>query len=242
MPSRALAAKAVLCATNNRPGTGLRSKTVVAYSSHGVIRPTSASASTSTIRHHHHHNLTPMDDDLLAKLFFANSQWSKAVIEKEPDFFKKSTEGQHPKVRFCFLSLHRRPTRPQFLWIGCSDSRVPESVVTASPPGYIFVHRNIAKQVAQRPPLFSDPIDARSCSTANSTPMTKVRSLCSHTPSGISRISSIVTSPLSIDFWDSDRRRSPRRWPHVLRWCRGRSQNRYRSTSTESRAGAPALA
>jgi len=72
-----------------------------------------------------------MDDHTLAKLFSANSQWAKAVTETDPDFFERSAKGQHPKI----------------LWLGCSDSRVPESVVTASPPGFIFVHRNIANQI-----------------------------------------------------------------------------------------------
>jgi len=49
---------------------------------------------------------------------------------KQPDFFKKSAEGQSPKL----------------LWIGCADSRVPESIVMAAKPGDIFVHRNIANQ------------------------------------------------------------------------------------------------
>jgi hypothetical protein len=108
MPSRALATKAVLCATNSRPGTGLRPRTIVAYSSHGSIRLASASASTSTsaLRHHPHHNLTPMDDNILAKLFSNNSQWAKAVTETDPDFFERSVrEGQHPKVRFFLLKL-----------------------------------------------------------------------------------------------------------------------------------------
>ncbi|KAI0311819.1 carbonic anhydrase [Amylostereum chailletii] len=69
-------------------------------------------------------------DPSIARLFTANAQWSKAVNKAEPDFFAKSAEGQSPKV----------------LWIGCADSRVPESVLTASRPGDIFVHRNIANQ------------------------------------------------------------------------------------------------
>jgi len=70
-------------------------------------------------------------DEALARIFLSNSQWAKAVNAAEDSFFKQSVEGQSPK----------------FLWIGCSDSRVPESVITASRPGDIFVHRNIANQV-----------------------------------------------------------------------------------------------
>ncbi|KAJ7940452.1 carbonic anhydrase [Mycena leptocephala] len=65
----------------------------------------------------------------LFKFFALNSEWAKRVQSQEPNFFAKSATGQ----------------APQILWIGCSDSRVPESVVTAVRPGEIFVHRNIAK-------------------------------------------------------------------------------------------------
>ncbi|KAF8263460.1 carbonic anhydrase [Lactarius quietus] len=73
-----------------------------------------------------------MGDSVLQKLFSANAQWAEAVKKAEPDFFDKSANN---------------PQKPKILWLGCSDSRVPESVVTASPPGYIFVHRNIANQI-----------------------------------------------------------------------------------------------
>jgi hypothetical protein len=45
-----------------------------------------------------------------------NRQWVEDVTEEDPNFFIESAKGQHPKI----------------LWIGCSDSRVPEAVVTAS--------------------------------------------------------------------------------------------------------------
>ncbi|KAF9228209.1 carbonic anhydrase [Gyrodon lividus] len=67
---------------------------------------------------------------VVEELLFANKQWAETVDEAEPGFFKESTKGQYPKI----------------LWIGCADSRVPESVVTGSKPGEIFVHRNIANQ------------------------------------------------------------------------------------------------
>ncbi|KAJ7775092.1 carbonic anhydrase [Mycena metata] len=66
----------------------------------------------------------------LYRFFALNSEWAKRVEIQEPGFFAESTKGQTPQV----------------LWIGCSDSRVPESVVTAVRPGEIFVHRNIANQ------------------------------------------------------------------------------------------------
>ncbi|KAI0325955.1 carbonic anhydrase [Cubamyces sp. BRFM 1775] len=69
-------------------------------------------------------------DYILARLLSNNAQWAEDVEKVEPGFFAQSAKGQSPKV----------------LWIGCSDSRVPESVVTASKPGDIFVHRNIANQ------------------------------------------------------------------------------------------------
>lgn len=71
------------------------------------------------------------DSNALTKLLESNAQWAKTVISADPDFFKRSAKGQFPK----------------FLWLGCSDSRVPESVITASRPGDIFTHRNIANQV-----------------------------------------------------------------------------------------------
>ncbi|KAI8974215.1 carbonic anhydrase 1 [Trametes punicea] len=68
---------------------------------------------------------------ILAQLLSNNARWADEVKKRDPNFFVQSAaEDQTPKI----------------LWFGCSDSRVPESVVTASMPGDIFVHRNIANQ------------------------------------------------------------------------------------------------
>ncbi|KAH9915940.1 carbonic anhydrase [Epithele typhae] len=69
-------------------------------------------------------------DYVLARLLVHNELWAKEITAKHPHFFKDLAKNQTPKV----------------LWIGCADSRVPQSVVTASLPGDIFVHRNIANQ------------------------------------------------------------------------------------------------
>lgn len=62
------------------------------------------------------------------KLLMANQAWAKDKKELQPDFFDKISKGQSP----------------EFLWIGCSDSRVPAEEITGAHPGEIFVHRNIA--------------------------------------------------------------------------------------------------
>ena len=65
--------------------------------------------------------------DLLAN----NRRWAADVTAKEPDFFEKLAQQQ----------------APQYLWIGCSDSRVPATQIVDLPPGEIFVHRNVANVV-----------------------------------------------------------------------------------------------
>lgn len=65
------------------------------------------------------------------KLLLENKAWAKEMEEEDPDFFK----------RLSALQL------PEFLWIGCSDSRVPADKITGTQPGEIFVHRNIANMV-----------------------------------------------------------------------------------------------
>jgi len=71
-----------------------------------------------------------MPAELIARLLDNNATWASDVSHAEPTFFPESAKGQSPKL----------------LWIGCADSRVPESVVVACKPGEIFVHRNIANQ------------------------------------------------------------------------------------------------
>lgn len=65
------------------------------------------------------------------KLLEGNKQWASEQLEKDPMFFEKMTPSQ----------------APEYLWIGCSDSRVPAETITGARPGEIFVHRNIANLV-----------------------------------------------------------------------------------------------
>lgn len=64
-------------------------------------------------------------------LFEKNKKWAEALKEEDPDFFLRLANQQSPK----------------YLWIGCSDSRVPATEVVDLLPGEIFVHRNIANLV-----------------------------------------------------------------------------------------------
>ena len=65
------------------------------------------------------------------KLLLQNKAWSEEKLELDKDFFNRLAHQQKPK----------------FLWIGCSDSRVPANEITGTDPGEVFVHRNIANMV-----------------------------------------------------------------------------------------------
>ena len=67
----------------------------------------------------------------LRELLERNKAWAKKVREEDPDFFKRLSQLQSPK----------------YLWIGCSDSRVPANQITGLQPGEVFVHRNVANIV-----------------------------------------------------------------------------------------------
>lgn len=65
------------------------------------------------------------------RLFANNREWASSQVKRDPEFFKTLSRGQ----------------QPEYLWIGCSDSRVPAEQITGTLPGEIFVHRNIANMV-----------------------------------------------------------------------------------------------
>lgn len=65
------------------------------------------------------------------KLLLQNKAWAQEQVEDDPDYFKRLAKQQ----------------APEFLWIGCSDSRVPANQVTGTQPGEMFVQRNVANLV-----------------------------------------------------------------------------------------------
>ncbi len=69
----------------------------------------------------------------LESLLASNVAWSDAIAREQPDFFPKLAHQQ----------------TPQYLWIGCSDSRVPANQIVGLLPGELFVHRNVANVVVQ---------------------------------------------------------------------------------------------
>ncbi len=68
---------------------------------------------------------------VLRQLFENNRAWAEEVSSRDPGFFRR-------------LSLQQAP---EYLWIGCSDSRVPANQVVGLMPGELFVHRNVANVV-----------------------------------------------------------------------------------------------
>jgi carbonic anhydrase len=75
--------------------------------------------------------MTDSSDDI-AQLFLNNQVWAAEMERDEPGFFGRLAAQQKPK----------------FLWIGCSDSRVPANQITGLAPGEVFVHRNVANVVS----------------------------------------------------------------------------------------------
>lgn len=69
--------------------------------------------------------------ETLNHLFENNKQWAGRILRQDPEFFRKLSGQQSP----------------QYLWIGCSDSRVPANEIVGLLPGELFVHRNIANLV-----------------------------------------------------------------------------------------------
>jgi carbonic anhydrase len=67
----------------------------------------------------------------LKNLLDNNRAWREQILKEDPDFFDKLAHQQSP----------------EYLWIGCSDSRVPANQITGLMPGEVFVHRNVANQV-----------------------------------------------------------------------------------------------
>jgi carbonic anhydrase len=65
------------------------------------------------------------------KLLLENKAWAAEKVNDDPEFFDRLAHLQ----------------TPEFLWIGCSDSRVPANEITGTQPGEIFVHRNVANMV-----------------------------------------------------------------------------------------------
>lgn len=69
--------------------------------------------------------------DTYHKLLKNNKEWASIQVAEDPEYFQRLTNLQKPEI----------------LWIGCSDSRVPADRITGTHPGEIFVHRNIANMV-----------------------------------------------------------------------------------------------
>jgi carbonic anhydrase len=74
-----------------------------------------------------------MPDNDLEKLLENNRNWAESINASDPGFFSRLASQQSPR----------------YMWIGCSDSRVPANQITGLAPGEVFVHRNVANVVAE---------------------------------------------------------------------------------------------
>lgn len=79
----------------------------------------------------HEENPQRWDDPDLAHLLVANEEWTQNILKENPKFFEYNLKGHKPNI----------------LWIGCSDARVPANEVIGEPAGSVFVHRNVGNMV-----------------------------------------------------------------------------------------------
>jgi carbonic anhydrase len=82
-------------------------------------------------RRFHLKQAQPMSSKTPRQLLEDNINWSRERVAADPDYFRRLSALQ----------------APEYLWIGCSDSRVPANVITGLEPGEVFVHRNVANLV-----------------------------------------------------------------------------------------------
>lgn len=105
------------------------------------FKPTSHRCTAAPLHTHHPRSPAPLlprtltrhasPDDTFKASLAANKIWASDIASKDPEFFKNSAKGQTPEI----------------LWIGCCDSRVPETTVLGKKPGEVFVLRNIANVI-----------------------------------------------------------------------------------------------
>lgn len=82
-------------------------------------------------KHGHNASCTDHDSHSIQHLLENNRRWRDRVLQRDCQFFERTAKAQAPR----------------YLWIGCSDSRVPAEEVTGLTPGEMFVHRNVANLV-----------------------------------------------------------------------------------------------
>ena len=119
----------------------------------------------------------------LKRILANNKEWSERILREDPGFFATRESSQDP----------------HFLWIGCSDSRVPAETVTGALPGEMFVHRNIVNQI------FATDLNFVSV-LVYAVDVLKVANviICGHTNCGAIRAAYTGGAPGVVDHWLSD--------------------------------------
>ncbi len=131
----------------------------------------------------------------LVRILENNKEWSARIHRDDPTFFTTRESSQDP----------------HFLWIGCSDSRVPAETVTGALPGEMFVHRNIGNQVWATDLNFVSVLEY-------AVDVLKVENVivCGHTNCGAIKAAYTGGAPSVIEHWLSDVRVIIRERHHEL--------------------------